>query len=262
MLTYHRTGPGGSCPLLLLHALPLDSSMWNRVVAQLEDIDVLTVDAPGFGSSPTGAEIDEEFGADAPSLDTYARAIARDLEDMGIERVIVGGLSMGGPVAVALSRLAPDKVAGLALMDTNIAADSDEARQNRRAAITKADSGDISSVLSMADTMTAQKTKDDRRKVYCGLKDQLAQVNAASLAWIQRAMANREDQRDAVKVPVLLVRGEEDASCTEEMMEDLAQRYGAEVHTIPGAGHFTAVETPKSLARLLREFYDDIVHAD
>lgn len=255
MLTYHRTGPSGSCPLLLLHALPLDSSMWDRVVAQLEDIDVITVDAPGFGSSPSGAEIDEEFGADKPSLETYAAAIRRDLADLGVDQVVVGGLSMGGPVAVALSRIF--NVAGLALMDTNIGADSDEARENRLAVAAKADSGDISSVLSMADTMTAQKTKDERRKVYCALKDQLAQVNASSLAWIQRAMANRPDQRDAVEGPVLLVRGEEDASCSEDMMAELASRYYAEVHTIPAAGHFTALETPKRLACLLREFYEE-----
>lgn len=257
-LSYQRTGPAGACPLLLLHALPLDSSMWDRVRAELADVDVLTVDAPGFGSSPSGAEIDQAFGADSPSLDTYARAIVADLEEMGIKRIVAAGLSMGGPVAMALADIAPEKIAALALLDTNIGADSNEARENRLKAAKKADGGDISSVLAMADTMTAQKTKDDRRQVYCKLKDRLACVKADSLAWIQRAMAARPDRRDQLSGPVLLVRGEEDASCSAEMMADLSERTGAEVRTIPNAGHFTALETPKRLARYLREFLAEI----
>lgn len=254
-LSYRMTGSG--TPLLLLHAMPLDSTMYDEVRGHLDT--VLTVDAPGFGKSPSGSEIDSKFGATAPSLDTLAEAVIADLEEMGIDRVFLGGLSMGGAVAVSILEKAPDLVAGLVLMDTNIGADAPEAREKRLEAANKADDGDVSSVYVMADTMTSPVTKEARPEVYADISRRLHEVQGPSLAWMQRAMAARPDRRhliDTLDIPLLLIRGEDDASCTAEMMEGLAGRYqgSATVATITSAGHFTALETPGELAGLLSEF--------
>lgn len=254
-LSYRSTGEG--TPLVLLHAMPLDSTMFDTVREHAGP--VLTFDAPGFGESPSAEEIDAKLGISDPSLDTYARAVIADLAELGIDRCIIGGLSMGGAVAMAILQRAPELVAGLVLMDTNIGADAEEARQKRLQAAEKADGGDISSVLPMADTMTSEVTKTDRTEVYEDVKRRLSEVRPESLAWIQRAMAARPDRRhliDRLDAPLLLIRGEDDASCTAEMMEELAGRYpgSATIATIKGAGHFTALETPVELASLLAEF--------
>ena len=254
-LSYRSTGEGP--PIVLFHAMPLDSTMFDSVREHLDS--VLTFNAPGFGASPPTDEIDRSLDASAPSLDTYARAVIADLAELGIERCIIGGLSMGGAVAMAILERAPDLVAGLALMDTNIGADAPEARQKRLEAAEKADGGDYSSVLPMADTMTSDVTKTDRPESYEDIQRRLEEVRPESLAWIQRAMAARPDRRhliDGLEVPLLLIRGEDDSSCTAEMMEDLADRYpgSVTVATIAGAGHFTALETPGELSSLLSEF--------
>ncbi|WP_406712437.1 alpha/beta fold hydrolase [Trueperella pyogenes] len=50
MIAYRRTGPVSDLPLVLLHALPLDSTMWDAVRSELTDIDILTFDAPGWAN--------------------------------------------------------------------------------------------------------------------------------------------------------------------------------------------------------------------
>lgn len=253
-LSVRSTGSGE--PLLLLHAMPLDSTMFDSVRQGLGH--VMTVDAPGFGESPPASVIDAALGAESPSLDTYARAVIADLRELGIDRCAIGGLSMGGAVAMSILDQAPELVSALVLMDTNIGADTDEARAKRLEAAEKADRGDATTVLPMADTMTSPVTRERRPEVYDDIARRLRQVRPDSLAWMQRAMAARPDRRhliDTLDIPLLLIRGEDDALCTEHMMADLAQRYPgtATVETIAGAGHFTALETPDELRRLLAD---------
>ena len=254
-LSYRRTGDG--LPILLLHAMPLDSTMFDTVRDRLDS--ALTVDCPGFGASPPAADIDRAFGADSPSLDTVAQAVIEDLAELGIDQCILAGLSMGGAIAMAILERAPHIAAGVILMDTNIGADTEDARATRLTAAEKADQGDASSVMVMAETMTSEKTKRDRPAVLRDLTDRLSRVEPSSLAWAQRAMAARPDRRsliETLEVPLLLARGDADPSCTADMMAGLAQRYpgSASVETIAGAGHFTALETPDDLASLLAQF--------
>jgi pimeloyl-ACP methyl ester carboxylesterase len=95
-LAFDRTGSGP--PLVLLHALGLSRDSWAPVLPALaERFDVLTVDLPGFGSSPPlppGVE---------PSPGALAEAVAGLLDDLGVERPAVVGNSVGGWVAVELA---------------------------------------------------------------------------------------------------------------------------------------------------------------
>jgi len=75
VLATRRTGNAGTLPFLLLHAMPLDSTMWDLVRDRLAPIDVVTVDAPGFGGSPSGAELQERYGRPEPSLEAFVEAI-------------------------------------------------------------------------------------------------------------------------------------------------------------------------------------------
>ena len=61
-LAYKRTGAPSALPLLLLHAMPLDGSMWDDMRELLPEMDVLSVDAPGFGASPSGSELAAAYG--------------------------------------------------------------------------------------------------------------------------------------------------------------------------------------------------------
>src|SRR2546421_2520023 len=115
---------GTGVPLVLLHAFPLNSAMWlSQREGLVDDCRVITPDLRGFGGTP--------LGVDEPSLDVLADDIARLLESNDLDQVVLGGLSMGGYVAMAFVRRHADRVRALLLADTKAIADPEPARADR-----------------------------------------------------------------------------------------------------------------------------------
>jgi 3-oxoadipate enol-lactonase len=121
-LAYEERGTG--VPVVLLHGFPFDHSLWREQTATLAASHrVITPDLRGFGASSV---IDEPA-----TMELMAQDVAALLDELKLERVVLGGLSMGGYVALAFYRLCPRRVRALVLADTRPQADTDEARANR-----------------------------------------------------------------------------------------------------------------------------------
>lgn len=250
-LAMRRSGKKSDCPLVLIHALPLDSSMWDQVRAEIPDIDLITVDAPGFGDSPAGSEF-----SDTPSIPAYASAIKDVLDESGVEQIKIGGLSMGGAVAAEFVSQYPQMVTGLALMDTGIGADDAQRREFRENMARMAENGQAyDAVASWTTTMLSPNASDEVRE---SLDQRFRVIPGSALAWIQRAMAYRFDRTDAVELvdgPVYFIRGIDDATCSLEYLMQLALRAEQpRIVEIEDAGHFSADEQPAALAKILAEF--------
>ncbi len=96
-LEYDRAGTGP--PLVLIHPLGADRGVWHPVLPFLTDHhDCIAVDMPGFGESP---ELPESRRATAGEL---AATIGATLEDIGVARAHVAGLSLGGWVALEFAK--------------------------------------------------------------------------------------------------------------------------------------------------------------
>lgn len=243
---------GTGLPVVLLHAFPLSSAMW---LAQREGLAkacrVVTPDLRGFGGSRLG---DEE-----PSLDLMADDVARLLDDEGIERAVVGGLSMGGYVTMAFCRRHPDRVLGVILADTKAGADPSPARENRER-IARAVLSDGSEVLvsEVLPALIGPTTKERRAMVFGRVKGLVQSAPPGAVAWAQRAMAARPDSFDtlsALKVPVLVVVGEEDELSPPAEAEAMARAVpDGRLEIIPKAGHLSAVEQPEAFNAAVTEF--------
>src|SRR5215203_7214226 len=124
-ISYRDLGEGPGDPVVLLHAFPLNGRMFEPQMEVLsEEHRVVAPDYPGFGRSPrTPAQPDVRY---------YAEAVRRLLDRLGIERVVLGGVSMGGYVAFGCLRLFPERVSGLVLANTRPEPDSEEMRENRK----------------------------------------------------------------------------------------------------------------------------------
>src|SRR5690348_3702228 len=112
-------------PIVLIHGYPLDRSMWYGVIAALgAGVRVIAPDLRGFGkAAPAEGE---------PSVEAMAEDVLELLMAEKIDRALIAGMSMGGYVALALSELDPNRVAGLALINSQVYADTDEVRAGRR----------------------------------------------------------------------------------------------------------------------------------
>src|SRR5438552_94789 len=128
-LAYDDTGTG--LPVLWLHAFPLHRGMWTGQVRGLAGAARhIVLDLRGFGES------DATDGA--YNMDQYADDVRLLLDAVGVESVVLAGLSMGGYIALTFARNHPRHLKGLILADTRAGPDSAEAAQTRRENATRA----------------------------------------------------------------------------------------------------------------------------
>ena len=229
--------------LVLLHAFPFDSRMFDSVRADLSAAaTMLTPDLRGFGSGPP-------LGDATPDLALLADDVVDAMDAAGMHRAVLGGVSMGGYVALALLRRHPERVKGLVLVDTRSGPDDAAAVERRQGVAARADGGDVASGPDAIAPLVAAGSSDDIRATLAAIADS---VPAATIAWAQRAMAGRPDSTAvlaAASVPVLIVVGEDDAVTPPAAAHEMAAAArDAELVELPGAGHLTPAEDPEGVA--------------
>jgi pimeloyl-ACP methyl ester carboxylesterase len=206
--------------------------MWDGVRARL---DPITPDLRGEGS---------------PGLDVMARDVLKLLDERQVEKAVLGGCSMGGYVAMALLRIAPERVAGLVLADTRSTADGDDARAHRLAMADRVIAEGLGWVPdALIPNLVAPDASDSVRQT---ARDLILARTPDEVAWAQRAMAARGDSGQvlaAVDVPALVLVGEHDALTPPQQAREMAGalRRGEYVE-LAGVGHLTPIEAPDAFA--------------
>jgi pimeloyl-ACP methyl ester carboxylesterase len=240
-------------PLFLLHAFPLDARMWDPVRAPLaERVRLITPDQRGLGRSPlpeTGRE---------PSLDDAARDVVALLDRLELDRVVLGGCSMGGYLAMAVLRLAPERVGGLVLIDTKATADTPEAARARLDVAERAETDGVAGWLAEANlpNLLAGTAAPDVVERVRGLIDEQP---PAGVAWAARALRARPDSVELLRdtnVPALVIVGELDAITPLEAANTMVGALpDATLVVLPGAGHLTPLEDPAGVVEAILGWY-------
>lgn len=101
--------PAAGPPVVFLHGVFMDHSLWMPVLALRPEIDALVADMPGHGDSPATA---------LSSLPEHIDTVLATLDAAGLDRPVVVGHSWGGMVGLRLAASRPDRVAGLVLVNT------------------------------------------------------------------------------------------------------------------------------------------------
>ncbi|QDU22241.1 alpha/beta fold hydrolase [Urbifossiella limnaea] len=253
-LAYTDTAAGPT--LVLLHAFPLDRQMWRPQLAALAGTArVIAPDLPGFGKSPLPPE--------GWTVDSAADDVAALLDTLGQSgRVVVGGLSMGGYVAMAFARRYPERLAGLILADTRAEPDDDTAKANREKLIVTAKSQGAAPVVdAMLPKLLGEETRAKRPGVADAVRAMGAKQAGEGVAAALAALRDRPDAGpglDGLTAPLLVLVGEHDAVTPPTLAAAMAGRvYGSELVTVSGAGHLSNLENPDefnaAVARFLAE---------
>jgi len=244
-------------PVVLLHAFPLSAAMWAAQRGALAGSHaVFTPDQRGFGRRPLGEE--------PPSLERAADDVAELLDAEGLDQVVLGGLSMGGYVAMAFLRRFPDRVAALVLADTKASADAEPARENREriARTVLAERSPRVLLEEVLPALVGETTARSRPHVLAAVRAEVEAARPDAVAWAQRAMAARPDSFDilrATAVPALVLIGEEDRLTTVDDGRAMADALPhGRLLTIARAGHLTAMEDPAEFTAILRGFLAEL----
>lgn len=243
---------GSSPPIVLLHSLALDRSMWAPMVNEIEDERaVITIDLRGHGASPK----DDSF-----SIEDMADDVAATVVDLGHDQTIIVGLSMGGCVAQALAARHAGLVAGLGLIDTTAWYGRDASQKWAERASQAREQGMTSLSQFQLDRWFADDFIEEHRHQAQRLLEVFADSDIDSYVASCHAMG-QFDARDAIgaiAVPTIVIVGELDPATSPTHARDIASRIpGSVLHVIPGARHLTPVERPSEVAALLRPLWTD-----
>ncbi|GAA2011642.1 alpha/beta hydrolase [Nakamurella flavida] len=243
-------------PIVLLHAFPLDNRLFDGARSLLSGRRLITPDLRGCGDA---GPVEPH---DTPSIALLADDVVAGWDRQGLESVILGGVSLGGYVALDIVRRHPGRVAGLVLVDTRSGADDDAGRQRREDVAARADHGDRATGEDAIAPLLGDGVDGSCRRELAAIAHA---VPAATVAWLQRAMACRPDADAVLRtvgVPVLVVVGEQDSVtpvAEAARMAALVRDGGgsATLVVVPGAGHLTPAEAPAVFVDALVQWVDE-----
>ncbi|SMH51151.1 alpha/beta fold hydrolase [Mesorhizobium australicum] len=219
--------------LLLLHALPLDRSMWTGQMGLL----------PGATQAPNLYTL----GGDLPAWAASALATMRG------DRIVVAGCSVGGSCALEVARLAPERVAALVLIGTKAEHRPDP--ELHAAALAMLDDGRVDAAWQtfwqpLFSTATPAHVVESARR--CALAQPPSDLARGVTAFHTRD--SRTDVLAGFGGPIAIVTGAEDTApglATSERQTRMAR--DGSLHVIPDCGHYVPLERPGEINAILRD---------
>jgi pimeloyl-ACP methyl ester carboxylesterase len=252
MMSYREFGEGP--PVVLLHAFPLDSRMFEPQAEVLAGSRrLITPDYPGFGRSPRVPA--------QPDVRYYAEGVRGLLDRLKLERVVLGGVSMGGYVVFECLRLFPERISDLILANTRPEPDSEEMKENRKKMARRvADEGVEVLIELQMQRLLAPDTLERNEWVVEKVRAMILESNPNGVVAALGAMRERPDSTPLlgkIEVPTLVIGGEQDGISSPEVMRAMAEKIPDSRHvTLPRAGHLSNLEAPEGFNTALKEFLD------
>ncbi|MEJ1202106.1 MULTISPECIES: alpha/beta fold hydrolase [unclassified Streptomyces] len=252
-IDYDDLGPSAGLPILLIHGHPFNRTLWAPQVTALTEAGyrVVTPDLRGYGRSSvsTGKVLLADFADDLAEL----------LDHLGIERAVVGGVSMGGQIAMELQLRHPGRVRALVLSDTSAPAETAEGRRFRnRLADRLLAEGMDGYAHEVIDKMLAAYNVTAMPDVAARVLEMMCATDPRGAAAALRGRAERPDYRDvlaAVEVPVLIVVGADDVYTPVAEAESIRRLVPhSTLAVIDKAGHLPGAEQPERFNAVLLEF--------
>jgi pimeloyl-ACP methyl ester carboxylesterase len=220
---------------------------------------------PGLASSP------RIFAPVAPALwrfgpvtvanhirDNSMGAIARRILAEAPPRFALAGHSMGGYIAFEIMRQAPQRVAKLALINTQARPDTPEVTARRRDQIARAKSGDYHAVLEelfLGFVHPSRREDATLRQLVLEMGDD---IGAEAFVRQQTAVISRPDSRPTlawIKCPTLVLTGDEDNTIPNSLSVEMADGiHGAKLVILSTCGHLPQSEQPQATAEALVEW--------
>lgn len=243
------SGGGKSTPILFLHGVGSDKSVWR---AQLDHFaatrPAYAFDYPGYCDSNPIASADR---------DTFAAAILAAMDSLAIARAHICGLSLGGVVAIAMGAIAPQRCASLVLADSFAAHPDGQAIHDRSVeashslgmrALAEARAGAL--LGSEATAAMHAEVVETMSQI-----DPVAYRQGAAAVWL----SDQRERAAAMRIPTLVLVGEEDKITPPALSAELATLIpGAQLETIPRAGHLANLEQPETFNLKVARFLSKI----
>lgn len=232
-----RMQAAASTPWMLVPGHMCDARMWSGVLPALRESGLQTLFA--------------DLGLDDRVGDMARRA----LDSLDCPAVVVG-FSMGGMVALRMKAMAPGRIAGLVLIDTNARPDLPERALMRREQQRRVRDGKLAQVVREELLPHYFRDTGARDPALAALVEEMA-IELGPEVFIRQseAIRLRPDARSElaqIRCPTIVIGGLEDRLSAAEWQRDLASGIeAADLVLLPNVGHFAPLEAPDALVDAL-----------
>ena len=235
----------GDTTLLFVHCWSCDRSYWREQLdAFSEDYRVVSLDLAGHGASGTDREEWTVAG--------YAGDVLAVVEDLGLERVILIGHSMGGSVSVEAARLMPERTIGVACVDTLYNAEAEFEPTFAEELATRLE-GDFVGVRSELLGQMFLPESDGEVQAWVARKGESAYAPAAIALMRDFATFDLAAAMAEVEVPIRCVNANALPPLIPETAVEINRKYADfDADIMDGVGHFLLLEQPEEFNALLR----------
>jgi len=252
-LAYTDTGVG--LPVVLLHGYPFNRSLWNEQVSALSNsFRVITPDLRGLGES--------EATSGPATMNRMAQDVAMLLDHLEIPRAVIGGLSMGGYVALAFYKLFPSRVRALVLADTRAQADTEEGKQTRHQQAEKALAEGMAGIAdAMLTKLLTPDTVSKRPELVRRVRDMMLKTKPEGAAGALLGMAERDDNTSLlsqISCPTLILVGHDDSLTPVQDSEKMHREIsGSRLVVLENAAHVSNLEHTEQFNEELLRFLNE-----
>jgi 3-oxoadipate enol-lactonase len=248
----HDVRPRGT--LLLIHAFPLNARMFEHQLA-LADRGWRVI-APHLRRFD-GADDDPA----ARSLDDYAGDIIDLLDGLHVDNAVIGGVSLGGYIALAMFRHDARRFQALLLADTKSEADTPDAVEGRKRMLQLVrEKGAAAVADEMIPKLLGATTRASQPTVVAQVRAMVLSNSTAAIADAIGALITRPDSTPllaSIHCPTLILVGEEDTVTPKTLAETMHRAIGgSELAAIPAAGHLANLEQPAAFNAALAPFLE------
>ncbi|MFD7666708.1 alpha/beta fold hydrolase [Streptomyces sp. NPDC059788] len=251
---YEDTGGAGGETILLVHGHPFDHTMWAPQTAALAAAGhrVVVPDLRGYGAS--------QVVPGMTRLETFAADLAALLDHLEVtDRIGLGGLSMGGQIAMEFARRSPGRLRALVLADTFAHAETPEGRRARDAMADRLLREGMRGYTEEAlDKMVSPRTVATRPAAAEHVRRMMLGTPPEGAAAALRGRARRPDYADSLAglaVPALVLVGRDDTYTPVADAEFLHTRIpDARLTVIEDAAHLPNLEQPHAFDAALTDF--------
>jgi len=254
-VTLNHSEAGQGTPVVLLHGFPLSSAIWHEQQQRLSDrYRMITPDLRGHGRSPAPSGVYE--------MDLLARDVLALLDALLVKKAVIMGHSMGGYVALAAWKLAPERFMALGLIASQAGADTEEGRQGRYKLANKvAAEGSSAVAAAMIPKLFAQGITI-APPILAQVREIILKTDRAGIIGSLQGMAVRPDCSallPTISVPVLIMAGDQDQIIAPDKAKAMAGAVKtATLAMVENAGHMPMLEQPEATTTALCDFLSGI----
>lgn len=242
----------GQTPIIFVHGFPFDKSSWAPQMAFMKKTQrVIAYDIRGFGTTTLGMA--------KPSMRVFADDLVKFMDNMGIRKAIVCGLSMGGYILLNAVQRYPERFKGLILCDTQAIADTEEAEKKRYQTIQqiKTDGLTIFTEGTIKNVFCAD-SRANKKELVDTIKEIISKIHQETIIETLTALAERADMTASLKditIPTLIICGKEDSMTPPNQAEALHSAIkNSTLQIIENAGHLSNLEQPDAFNKHLAGF--------